>query len=74
MGIQTTTTASRPWWRESMMWLVVGGPAVVVAASIATFVIALHGADVPLQQPTVRSADTMAPATQARNHVVAPAR
>ena len=26
----------RPWWRFKMMWLVVGGPLVVVAASFAT--------------------------------------
>lgn len=31
---------STPWWRVGMVWLVLGGPAVVVAAGIATAVIA----------------------------------
>ncbi|MFM6985452.1 MAG: FixH family protein [Hydrogenophaga sp.] len=33
------------WWREPMMWLVVGGPAVVVVAGVMTAVIAIKGAD-----------------------------
>jgi hypothetical protein len=34
-----------PWWRVPMVWLVVGGPAVVVVASVATGVIAGRHAD-----------------------------
>jgi uncharacterized protein len=34
-----------PWWRVGMVWLVLGGPAVVVVAAIATAVIAYRGAD-----------------------------
>ncbi|MDH3209529.1 MAG: hypothetical protein OEM00_02980 [Burkholderiaceae bacterium] len=37
-----------PWWRYRIMWLVVGGPVVVVVAAIATMAIAVRGADVPL--------------------------
>lgn len=37
-----------PWWRVGMVWLVVGGPALVVVAGIATAVIAYRGADVVL--------------------------
>lgn len=33
------------WWRVPHMWLVVGGPLVVVVAAIATAVIAINGAD-----------------------------
>jgi len=33
------------WWRVPHMWLVVGGPLVVVVAAIATAVIAVKGAD-----------------------------
>ncbi len=33
------------WWRVPHMWLVVGGPLVVVVAAIATAVIAVRGAD-----------------------------
>ena len=38
---------SRPWYREPMVWLVVGLPAIVVGAAIATLVIAIRagGAD-----------------------------
>ena len=39
------TDRAEPWWRVRMMWLVVGGPALVVAASIATAVIAVKNAD-----------------------------
>ena len=30
-----------PWWRFPMVWLVIGGPAVVVLASFATLALAL---------------------------------
>ncbi len=33
------------WWRVPQMWLVVGGPLVVVAASLVTAWIAVHNAD-----------------------------
>lgn len=33
------------WWRVPHMWLVVGGPLVVVVAAIITAVIAVRGAD-----------------------------
>lgn len=77
-----------PWWRVPVAWLVVGGPALVVVACIATAVVAVRGADVPLRE-VVRSqgrshdsshgqaqAQTPAqtPATQARNHAAAPRR
>lgn len=72
-----TPSRRRPWWREPMMWLVVGGPVVVVIASIVSFVLAVTRPD-PLvvddaytrglelskqgQQPT------HTPAMSARNH------
>lgn len=33
------------WWREPMMWLVVGGPLVVVVASFVTLALALQHVD-----------------------------
>jgi hypothetical protein len=36
-----------PWWRVRMLWLVVGGPALVVAASVATRVLAGRGGAAP---------------------------
>lgn len=35
----------RRWWREPMMWLVVGGPLLVVVAGIATMVLAVRAPD-----------------------------
>lgn len=70
--------SSGPWWRHPMMWLVVGGPSVVVVAALATLTIAIAYPD-----PVVRSSDgvdrsgvaadevphtTDVPAMKARNH------
>jgi len=63
-----------PWWRVPMVWLVIAGPALVVAASIATLVIALRGGDTPVRETAAPQAETMTPATQARNHAAAPRR
>ena len=62
-----------PWWRVKALWLVIGGPAVVVLASVATGVLAARGSDpVVPTQPAAQSrgaADlAQAPALQARNH------
>lgn len=59
-----------PWWRVPVVWLALAGPAVVVVAGIATMVLALQGADRPLQQtPGATAAHTsLAPALPARNH------
>lgn len=63
---QNAAVDDRPWWRYGMVWLVIGGPAVVVVAGIVTAVIAIRGADPVL--------DTRAeqPAVQARNHAATP--
>jgi len=62
-------------WRVPALWLVIGGPALVVVASLATFALAWHGADRPVREGAAApSADTMTPATQARNHVAASSR
>ena len=61
-----------PWWRVPMVWLVIAGPALVVVAGIATLVIALRGGDTPLRETAATTqAETMTPATQARNHAAA---
>lgn len=68
-----TTPDAAPWWRVGMVWLVVGGPAVVVVASLVTAVVAYRGADEVLVQtqsardvPVRPNAHT--PALTARNH------
>ena len=42
---EAVTAEPQPWWRHGHMWLVVGGPAVVVVASIATLVLAIRTPD-----------------------------
>jgi uncharacterized protein len=56
---------STPWYRYGMVWLVIGGPAAVVIAGIATLVIAIMNPD-----PVLATAQM--PAVQARNHAATP--
>lgn len=73
-------TPASPWWRHPMMWLVVGGPVLVVVAAIVTAVIAVRGADPVIDTRAERAdrADRTAiggaeqPAVQARNHAATP--
>ncbi len=58
---------SRSWWREPIMWLVVGGPAAVVVAGVATVAIAMHRPD-----PVIKAESAKPPALQARNHAATP--
>ncbi len=60
-----------PWWRHRMMWLVVGGPLVVVVCAIATAVIAIRGADEVLTVPQEPQRSAL-PAMQGRNHAATP--
>ena len=80
--------STEPWWRVGPMWLVVGGPLVVVAAAIATAVIAVNGADPVLDKAAYQARLEQArhlqgvqreqalivlqPAHQARNHAASP--
>lgn len=63
----------QPWWRFGMVWMVVGGPAVVVVAGLTTFYIAAKDPD-PVLTVTPRTAMqerqgiSQAPAMQGRNH------
>ncbi len=59
------------WWRVGMVWLVVGGPALVVVAAIGTAVIAYRGADTVLSLPPQLQANEQ-PAHKARNHAASP--
>ncbi len=42
----------RPWFREPMVWLVIGGPLAVVVASIITVGLALKYPDAVIQKPS----------------------
>ena len=65
------TARPSPWWHHRMMWLVLGGPFVVVVAAIVTAVIAVRGADVVLHADEVPDRAAL-PAMQARNHAATP--
>ncbi len=59
------------WWRLPIVWMVVGGPAIVVVASFATLTLAIRNPDPVLKAPTTTSGAHM-PAVQARNHAATP--
>jgi hypothetical protein len=68
-------TAPRPGWREPMVWLVVGGPAVVVVAALTTGFIAWRGADEVVTDPVAvqtKAPQSLQPALSARNHAATP--
>ncbi|WP_284337182.1 FixH family protein [Comamonas sp. NoAH] len=76
-------TPSGPWWKYGHMWLVLGGPAVVVVAGIVTAMIATNGADpvvdenyyqkgLNINQELRKSEKSLAPANAARNHAATP--
>ena len=68
-----------PWWKFGHVWMVFGGPAVVVVASFITLYFAVVGQD-PVVDPNYYQAGininrtlaatpkNLAPAMQARNH------
>ena len=69
----------QPWWKFGHMWLVFGGPAIVVVASFITLYLAItrsdpvisdeiHGREAPSVSQQVHSASSLVPAMQARNH------
>lgn len=64
--------APAPWWRERFMWLVLGGPALVVVAGLGTVVIASRGADLVLPTQPAALEGRAAPALQGRNHAATP--
>lgn len=71
------TRPSLPWWRVPTVWLVIGGPGAVVLASIATVALALSDGSAAvrdLRTAATPLTGTLAPATQARNHVATPRR
>lgn len=73
-------TSKPKWWQSGYAWLVFGGPAIVVVASLTTVYIAVSGQDEVLSheenegQPLFKKAMTteeknaLEPAIKARNH------
>ncbi len=71
-GRAATVAASAAWWRTPMMWLVVGGPVLVVIASFITLALAISNPDPVLEDRVAANkasgSKALAPAREARNH------
>jgi hypothetical protein len=72
-NVRSVQQEGQPWWRFGLVWMVFGGPAVVVVAGFITLYIAVTNPD-PVLQVTPRTAVqerqgiTHVPAMQGRNH------
>lgn len=69
---QSNPQGNAVWWRLPIVWMVIGGPALVVVASFATLALAILNPDPVI---TATATDRAAvPAIQARNHAATPQR
>ncbi|MBP7131570.1 MAG: hypothetical protein KBA70_02280 [Aquabacterium sp.] len=56
-----------PWYRLPIVWMVIGGPAIVVVASLITVGVAVNNVD-PVLDTSAVPTQKEAPASKARNH------
>lgn len=66
----TRPGAGAPWWKFPIVWLVVGGPLIVVVASLNMVVVAVRNVDPVLESynsASTASKPSEAPAVQGRN-------
>ncbi len=77
MAQEQTSTQQTRWWKSGFAWLVVGGPAAVVIASLITVYIAVNGQDPVLSHEendpkpkaaNIEEKNSLEPAMRARNH------
>lgn len=82
MNATTNAPAQPAWWRHPLLWMVIGGPAAVVLAGIATFWLAWRSPDALVSADYYREGieinKTLAdkrlmPALAGRNHAATPA-
>ena len=75
---------SPPWWKFGYMWLVVGGPAIVVVAGFVTLWLAIRTPDpvvandyyrrgVEINKTLENPDASLVPALKGRNHTATPA-
>lgn len=74
MNTLTVSAQTTPWWKLPIVWLVIGGPALVVVASFVTLALAIRHPDPVLDTAAASSSRAVQPAIQARNHAATPAR
>jgi uncharacterized protein len=82
--MKNVTSDTKPWWQYGHVWLIIAGPAAVVVAGFVTLFIAIRIPDPVIADDYYRrglninktlAAEKdlqLAPAMQARNHVVTP--
>ena len=63
----TSEPESTPWYRLPIVWMVIGGPAAVVVASLFTVGVAVKNID-PVLDTSATPTQKAAPASKARNH------
>lgn len=77
-----TVEDKKPWWKFGYVWMVIGGPLLVMVASVITFYFALGTPDPVIENYYVKGininktlegkadkkSNAMAPALKARNH------
>ena len=78
MSTKPTNHQKAKWWKSGYAWLVFGGPAIVVVASLTTVYIAVSGQDPLLTRDenagtstkalTAAERNALEPAIRARNH------
>ncbi len=78
------TTDTKAWWQYGHVWLIIAGPAAVIVAGFITLAIAIRvpdpvvaddycGRGLDINRTLAAEKDMqLAPAMQARNHVVTP--
>ena len=82
--MKQTMTDTQPWWKYGHVWLIIAGPLAVIVAGFITLAIAIRVPDPVVAEDYYRrgldinktlAAEKdmqLAPAMQARNHVVTP--
>jgi hypothetical protein len=82
MNAMTNEQAGKAWWQYPLLWMVIGGPVVVVVASFVTFWLAWRSPDALVSENYYREgiqinrtlADKkLLPALAGRNHAATPA-
>ncbi|MDP3212390.1 hypothetical protein [Methylotenera sp.] len=78
MSTKQSNNQKPKWWKSGYAWLVFGGPAIVVVASLTTVYIAVNGQDPLLTRDenagtstkslTAAEKNALEPAIRARNH------
>ena len=75
---------SGPWWKHGYMWMVVGGPLIVVVAGFTTLWLAVRTPDpviaedyyrrgIEINERLQESEKSLVPALKGRNHAATPA-